>query len=149
MSATKLKVGSDIKYFCSRCDLELGHTIVAMVGNEPARVRCNTCRTERNYRQTKRLTKILDGDGPRAPTRMRAKVTEGSSIYQLYQAKIHESAAKTPRNYRIDEDFAVGDVVDHIKFGRGFVLKLIHPDRMEVLFSDEIKVLVKKSAENA
>src|SRR5437588_9021934 len=44
------RVGGDVDAFCTRCKMELGHTILAMVGSRPARVRCNTCQGEHNYR---------------------------------------------------------------------------------------------------
>src|SRR5207302_3841179 len=46
------RVGGDVDAFCTRCKMELGHTILAMVGARPVRVRCNTCGGEHNYRGT-------------------------------------------------------------------------------------------------
>src|SRR5437879_997779 len=103
MVSPKLVVGSDIKYLCSKCNLELGHTIVAMVSGVPVRVRCNTCRTERNYRQKKTVDAILRTNTPR-PKIVRP---------DLFQEKLRASAMKTPKKYRIDESFDVNDVVDH------------------------------------
>src|SRR2546430_15525379 len=48
--ATALRVGGDIDAWCTRCKMNLGHTILAMVGTRPARVRCNTCQGEHNFR---------------------------------------------------------------------------------------------------
>ena len=48
--ATATKVGADIDAWCTRCKMNLGHTILAMVGSKPVRVRCNTCQGEHNYR---------------------------------------------------------------------------------------------------
>src|SRR2546429_5893163 len=56
--ATALRVGGDIDAWCTRCKMNLGHTILALVGTRPARVRCNTCHGEHNYRRD-------GGDGPR------------------------------------------------------------------------------------
>ncbi len=135
-----LKVGSDIKYFCSRCNLELGHRILAMVGAEPARVRCNTCMSERNYRVSKRT----------APSRTEKENVRPSARKMrdsaFYQQKLQASLMRSPKNYRIDVEVAEGDVVDHKVFGRGVVLKTIPPDRMEVIFQDEVKVLACKVA---
>ena len=47
-----LKVGGDIDAWCTRCKMDLGHTILAMVGTKAARVRCNTCQGEHNYKAT-------------------------------------------------------------------------------------------------
>src|SRR5262249_12585640 len=48
--APALKVGGDIDAWCTRCKMNLGHTILAMGGPRPARVRCTTCQGEHNYR---------------------------------------------------------------------------------------------------
>ncbi|MCA2961470.1 MAG: hypothetical protein IOD12_14560 [Silvanigrellales bacterium] len=48
------RVGKDVVAFCSRCKLNLSHTIMtASAQNKPERVRCNTCKTERTYRAPK------------------------------------------------------------------------------------------------
>ena len=44
------KVGGEVDVFCTRCKMELGHTILAMVGQTIARVQCNTCRGQHAYR---------------------------------------------------------------------------------------------------
>ncbi len=44
-------VGGDIDAFCSRCKLDLGHTVVAMVGSRVVQVICNTCGSHHRYRQ--------------------------------------------------------------------------------------------------
>lgn len=141
MSQAKLKVGSDIVYYCNRCALDLGHTILAMVGGEPARVRCNTCRSERNYRQKARLSKVLDSSDSPSRGVSRPKV----SAPEEYRVMLHANADKTPVTYRIDIAFQEKDVLDHPKFGRGVVMKLIHPDRMDVLFQDEARTLMRKA----
>lgn len=48
------RVGKDVVAHCSRCKLNLSHTIMtASAQNKPERVRCNTCKTERTYRAPK------------------------------------------------------------------------------------------------
>ncbi len=137
MAAQKLQVGSDIVYHCTKCDLDLGHTIVAMVGAEPVRVRCNTCRTERNYRAKKTVEAIL------RPSSVRPKIVRPD----LYQQKLQDNLMKTPKNYRIDATFEMNDVVIHSKFGKGVVIRLQPPDRVEILFQDESRVLMCKFSE--
>jgi hypothetical protein len=45
------RVGKDVKAYCSRCKLNLSHTIITVSSeNRPDRVQCNTCRSERTYR---------------------------------------------------------------------------------------------------
>jgi len=132
MHAAKLEVGGYIKYYCTRCKLELGHVIMAMVGNKPVRVRCETCKTIRNYRLAKVLKEKTDK--PRMKTHHP----------DLYRSKLQETAASTPKKYRIDETLEPNDVVDHVKFGKGVVLKVIHPDRADIIFQDETRTLMCK-----
>lgn len=132
-----VQVGSEIKYRCPKCDLDLWHTVLAMMGREPARIRCNTCKSERNYR---------------APRTMKTASAQANSVRrnvpapELYQQKLQAALMKTPIAYRMDIKVEVGDVVDHKSFGRGIVLKTIPPDRMEIIFQDETKVLACKLA---
>lgn len=112
-----------------------------MMGGEPARIRCNTCKSERNYRGEKRLTRVLDSEsGSRSA---RPKLAQPD----LYRAKLKEFADRTAKTYRIDIEVAENDIIDHPKFGRGIVTKLLHPDRMDVLFQDENRILMRKASE--
>jgi hypothetical protein len=55
-------VGKDVKAYCSRCKLNLSHTIISVTsGNKPDRVRCNTCKTERAFRAPKKDIDIANG----------------------------------------------------------------------------------------
>ena len=131
-----LKVGGDLKMRCSRCDLDLTHTIIAMAGGQPARVRCNTCKSERNYRAPK--PEILTSR--RIVRDARPKISDEG----FYNQKLKENAMKSDKPYRIDLELTAHDIVDHKVFGRGIVLKTIPPDRAEILFKDQTRVLVCK-----
>src|SRR5258706_13789676 len=50
-----LTAGSEIDAWCTRCRMDLGHRIVAMVGGAPKRVICQTCNSEHNYREPRTL----------------------------------------------------------------------------------------------
>ena len=48
------RVGKDVRGYCSRCKMNLAHTIVTLSGeSKPDRVQCNTCKSERTYRAPK------------------------------------------------------------------------------------------------
>ena len=134
---TKASAGKEIKHYCNRCGLDLWHTVVAVVGGIPARVKCNTCKGERNYKNPALATKTRT----EAPVRPRLS----GSNPDLYQQKLKENLMKNVISYRADQSFAENDVLDHPTFGRGIVLKLVFPDRMDVLFQDETRTLVRKS----
>lgn len=45
--------------------------------------------------------------------------------------------------YALDGLFDAGEKVEHPVLGPGIVKKLIEPDKMEVLFKEEIKILAR------
>ena len=56
---SKTRVGHDILSYCSRCKMNLTHTIVTIDKlSKPARVLCNTCKSERQYSPVKKLQMI-------------------------------------------------------------------------------------------
>ena len=44
------RTGGEADSFCTRCRMVLAHTILALEGGKPARVECNTCHGQHNYR---------------------------------------------------------------------------------------------------
>jgi hypothetical protein len=51
------RVGHDILSYCSRCKMNLTHTIVTVdKTGKPARVLCNTCKSERQYIPKKQIS---------------------------------------------------------------------------------------------
>ena len=45
------------------------------------------------------------------------------------------------RAFSISQSFAVGDVVEHPKFGSGVGQEVFPPDKMQILFRDGAKML--------
>src|SRR5262245_52213779 len=89
------KLGGDIDAWCGKCKMMLTHTIEAMVGEKPARVLCNTCKSSHAYKAsapgTSRAAKT-PREGEAAPVRR----TKGrASKYQMLLDAKNTSAAKT------------------------------------------------------
>jgi hypothetical protein len=62
------------------------------------------------------------------------------SVSDLWMDKMSNTTKKsTP--YSVKTRFAVGDIIDHSKFGPGIVEKVVD-DKIEVVFRHEIKTLV-------
>jgi hypothetical protein len=118
--AHALKVGSDIDAQCTKCKMVLGHTILAMVGNKPARVRCNTCGGEHNYRGTQSNPPKKGTWQPKAVERAKPVVTTR-------------------------ELFAADDLLEHPTFGLGLV-QMVRGDKIEVAFKADVKTLVHGKA---
>lgn len=131
-----LSVGQDVKCWCGSCKMSLYHTILSMVGDKVHKVQCNTCKASHAFRDapgtTKRKTSSLANPKPRAVSK---------PVAQLWKEAL-ETSTKRSKAYSIREVFAVGDVIDHVKFGTGIVQGLVDSDKIEVMFQNDIKTLV-------
>lgn len=131
-----VKVGGEVDAFCTRCQLTLAHTVHAVVSGKPVKVECNTCHAVHRYRGSIGSTPSRSS-GPRAerPPRERAVV---SGFEDLLAAKNVAAA----RPYSPKQSYALGDVVDHPIFGRGFVSAVRDAAKIEVTFRSDVKILV-------
>ena len=130
------KVGGDIDAYCTRCKLVLGHTVLAMVGTRPARVRCNTCQGEHNYKAAAAAPKKGSWEPKVDRERRLAKPTVTS-----WEALLAKKDVSRARRYSTKERFETDDVLDHPVFGIGLVQE-VNGDKMRVAFKADTKVLV-------
>ena len=133
-----LKVGGEVDAFCTRCELVLAHTIHALLAGRPVKVECNTCHSVHRYRATTGGTARRPAAGSLAGSRQSQERPAVAGFDDLLSAR--DAAAAQPYSPR--KRFAVGDVVDHGVFGRGFVSALRDGDKVEVTFRSDVKVLV-------
>ena len=132
------KPGSTIDAWCGKCKLILAHTIEAMVGDKPARVHCNTCRSQHGYKAnppstTARKARQDEAGGvPRAPRPRTSK----------YQALLNANAARAAKTYSPSEKYEAGDILEHATFGRGIATAVKDGTKIEVLFETGPKTLV-------
>jgi hypothetical protein len=127
------RVGGDIDAFCTRCKMELGHTILAMVGQKPVRVRCNTCGGEHNYRGTSAPAR----KGSWAPASERT----ARPTVTTWDALLREKDLSRARRYSTKERFEADDLLEHPVFGIGLVRE-VRGDKISVAFKADVKTLV-------
>ena len=130
-------VGGDIDAMCTKCKMVLGHTILAMLGTKPARVRCNTCQGEHNYRAA-----------AATPAKKRwepASERDRKPVVTSWEALLAAKDITRARRYSAKEKFAHDEVVDHPVFGIGLVRE-IRGDKMDVAFKADVKTLVHGKA---
>ena len=113
----KPKVGGDVDAYCTKCRMDLSHRVIAMVANEPKRVKCLTCDGEHNYRK---------------PMSERAE----RSAKHSWEKAMAGQPATAFKAYSIKAFFSEGELVRHSKFGDGVVARVIDPTKVEVLFED-------------
>jgi hypothetical protein len=118
----------------------LAHTIEALVAGEPARVHCNTCQSQHNYKpfppgEAPRQVRQREERGPSGP---RAGMARASHYQELMKGK----NPALQKKYSPKDKYVVGDVVVHPTFGLGVATALKDGAKIEVLFEDGPRVLV-------
>jgi hypothetical protein len=113
----------------------LAHTVEAVVAGRVTRVHCNTCGGQHAYR----------AKPPAAPgaTRARSK-REAEPKPPNYANLLKGRDPSKARAYGMTERFAAGDLVNHPNFGLGLVTALKDVNKIEVVFSDGVKVLLHR-----
>ncbi|MEW6667903.1 MAG: hypothetical protein AB1512_22055 [Thermodesulfobacteriota bacterium] len=139
------KVAKDIIAYCTSCRMDLVHTIVAVHGDKVVRVLCRTCKKEHAYRVPMELRaaakkeRSAKGRSPR----------KGRSAAAEWETAMERMRAVPAKPYAMDGLFEAGEKLDHPVFGLGIVKRLIGSDKMEVLFEEGTKVLVRGPARKA
>ena len=133
---TKIAAGSDIEAYCTKCKMVLTHTVVALQGAKPRRVKCNTCGGDHNYRAAK----------PVAKTAAAKKTTKAKSApkrtRQSWEEVVQEASGKPHKAYSMSGSFGEGDWIEHKAFGLGCVQTFTAPNRITVRFADSTRTLV-------
>jgi hypothetical protein len=129
------KTGSEnISSYCTKCRLNLDHTVMAKDGEIISRVRCKTCGSTHKFR------KPVD---PQKIQKTRPKKKSGLGIEAtaaiIWEAGLAEAKGKE-RDYSMSAKYRVGDIVNHHVFGKGVVLKL-YVNKCDMLFRDRERLM--------
>jgi hypothetical protein len=140
---TSIRTGGEIDAFCTKCDLNLAHTIIAMVGPKVERVQCNTCRAEHKYRGQQPLVKVQSFAAPKKPSTPKAAsgTTRARPVVVTFDEQLKNKDLSRSKRYSTRETFVVDDVVDHPTFGLGIVTA-VRGDKVDIAFKQEDKTLV-------
>jgi len=131
----KLSAGKEVDSMCTKCKLELGHLIVAMVGDKIAKVKCNTCGSVHNFREAKKPVSAVKKT---TASKMSKDIVKKVSV--SWEDRV--SRARGPEiPYEMGRAFKVGDVLIHELFGKGVVLQVL-TKKCNAIFSDKERMLV-------
>jgi hypothetical protein len=134
---SNLSAGKDVDSYCTKCKLELGHLIVAMVGDKIAKVKCKTCGGTHNYRVVKAQKSAGTAKKATAP-----KIPKeiGKPPEVLWQERISK-ARGTESPYGMGKAFKIGDIIAHELFGKGVVLQ-VASKKCTAIFVDKERIMV-------
>src|SRR5262249_26980701 len=112
----------------------------AMVGDKPARVHCNTCRSQHGYRAHPPAGDSRPAGDREAGTSPRPKATKVRA--GRYQSLLKEKSTGVVKPYSPTEKYETGDVLQHPTFGRGVATAIKDENKVEVLFETGSKLLI-------
>jgi hypothetical protein len=152
-----LSAGSEIDAYCTKCRMDLGHRIIAMVGPTPKRVICQTCNSQHNYRapRTDARAKVV---GRNAAPRNSGTATPRSSAPRgrgeqerraEWEARIAGKGVNAFNRYSMERSFSVGDLILHSRFGEGYVTEVVEGAKINVMFRDGPRTLAQKPSNGA
>jgi hypothetical protein len=132
---TKIAVGSDVEAYCTKCKLVLAHTVVALQGAKPRRVKCNTCGGEHNFRPSKPVARAATKKTEKTKTPLKRTRQSWGEIMQ-------EASGKPHKPYSMSGSFGEGDWIEHSTFGLGCVQSFTPPNKITVRFADTTRLLI-------
>src|SRR5688572_7222943 len=146
MARTGYKAGDEVDSKCTKCKMVLAHTIVAMVGDQIARVKCNTCNGEHAYRPPPSASE--------ATAKKRRAERKSSNIERIgaraaasdYDVLMKNKDVSKPIPYAPSIKLSRDDIVQHPKFGIGLVTEVREGDKAHVAFPDGGRILIHSRA---
>ena len=137
-----LKVGGEVDGFCTRCEMTLAHTIIAMVDGRPVKVECNTCHGVHRFRGDLPGAATARKTSPQpAAAAKRAHERPRPVTFSFEEALRGKNLAMAQR-YSPRTTYQVDQVIEHPMFGLGWVSAVRDATKVEVTFRTDVKVLV-------
>jgi len=124
--------GKSIESYCTKCKVNLDHTIMVMDGEAIGTVRCKNCGCSHRYRNPLVVQK------DRKP-RANKSAGEEATAEIVWEAGFAEAKGRE-RDYSMAAKYRIGDIVNHQTFGRGIVIKLF-VNKCEMLFKDRERLM--------
>jgi hypothetical protein len=143
---SSIRVGGEIDAFCTKCDLNLAHTIIAMVGPKVVKVKCNTCGNDHQYRGEQPLVKAQSFAAPKRATSSAPR--KAPAVVVSWEDQFKGKDLTRAKKYSPKETFVVDDVVDHPTFGLGLV-RAVRGDKVDIGFKQHDKTLVHAKGDGA
>jgi hypothetical protein len=143
MAATQ-SVGSETLAYCTSCKMDLNHVIVALKGDRIAKAQCLTCKKEHAFKAPKG-----QAEPAKAKKKKKSEAAEEATAHSIEAEweKLMTAHRDLPmKPYNTQGHFVLGDKINHPTFGEGIVGKLIYPNKLEVIFRTDVKILIHGGA---
>jgi hypothetical protein len=142
-STSDIGAGKEILAYCTACKMDLASIIVSMKGDRAAKVECKTCKKTHVFKAPKGITEPT----AKVPRKKKAPAEPEGNPIELEWEKLMATHKDAPfKSYSMKSKFLLGDKIRHPNFGEGIVGKLIYPNKLEVIFRTDLKVLIHGGA---
>ncbi len=153
MVSRKLTAGGEVVSYCTKCRMDLNHRIIALVEGVPVKVECESCGSHHKYRRPKeeraadkrarsKSTAAKKAPSPRsAAGRAAAEAAQEAEREREWQGRIAGKMADEFAKYSPQGTFDTDELVHHFKFGDGYVVRVIDPNKIEVMFQNGPRTL--------
>jgi len=127
---------------CKKCAAERYHIVLAHTNATSAKVECEVCHSKKTFKLASTKVKKVTG----AAATKKAKASENrKNAHSKEFGELVAASEGSEQNYTMKAKFSKNDKIKHPKFGLG-VIKLSLPDKIEVVFEDEVRLLVHNRA---
>ncbi len=133
-----VKVGGEVDSLCTKCQMTLAHTVIAMVDGLPVKVECNTCHGVHRFRGES--PGVARGRPARSPA---ARAPRERPITQSFDEALRSRNPASARRYSPRDSYELDQIIEHPVFGLGWVSAVRDVTRIEVTFRNEVKLLVQ------
>jgi hypothetical protein len=162
------KPGEYITAQCRRCGDITGHVITLVLDGRIAKIECKACGSVHKYREVRlpgaqgagesaarpartgeareKRPGISPSHGPHrplsaSPPARSKRPLSAAKLESAWQEAMVRHSAETPGPYSMNASYAARDFIAHPVFGRGEVIRVSPPDKMDVLFHEGMKTL--------
>jgi hypothetical protein len=129
------EVGSDVEAYCPKCKADTTHVVISKYEDEIRRVQCNPCGDVHSFRKPRGET---EDDVPE-PVAARKRALLKKPGWDDFFARKNPNDAKP---YEFREHYRENVMVNHPKFGVGFVSEVVSDSKVEITFRDARRILV-------
>lgn len=128
-------VAKKVFYPCKKCETDRYQVVVTHTSLSAARLECEVCKTKNTFKLEEPKTRA------RSTTAKKGSATTRANAHVARWTDLRDKTGDKPMPYTMKSEFEVGAVVQHPKFGLGFVVQTTG-QAIQVIFEDQERSLV-------
>lgn len=126
---------------CKKCGEDRLHKVIVHATADSAKVECEICHKKSTFKLKKAKKPKATPAEKKEATKVREAAAASAANLELWTSMKKKHGGKASKPYRISEKFEKDGIVEHPKFGLGFVVQCTD-NRIETVFEEGLKILV-------